>query len=48
VHTYRGTRERREAVNIPKFHTKEHMWVPRVVKVREEKFQQRYSPYTMS
>ena len=46
VHVYRGTRERREAVNIPKFQTKDHMWVPKVVKVREEKFQQgRYTGY---
>ena len=37
VHVYKGRRERRIAVDIPKFKNKEFMWEPYVIKVREER-----------
>ena len=37
VHVYRGSRSRKPAVDIPKFASKKFMWVPRVMKVREER-----------
>jgi len=40
VHKFRGTRQRKAAVDIPKFRTKEHMWVAKVAFARIEKFQQ--------
>lgn len=37
VHVYEGTRERRVAADIEKFHNKRFMWVPSVIKLRTEK-----------
>jgi hypothetical protein len=37
VHVYKGRRERRIAVDIPKFKNKQFMWEPFVIKVRGER-----------
>jgi hypothetical protein len=40
VHVYRGTRTKTPAPAIPKFRSKEFMWVASIEKIREEKFKE--------